>query len=343
MNFTRVETPEYKALSSHAHTILPAILSFLERSNIGDPSFASAVRCVSAWTSIAPTSLVTVISKKLLQLLLQSTEPSLFVDSKKADAGASWMAITLAVVPYLPPSMIHILYKTIKPLLSIEHSISSQKRAYAVLQAVLVFHGDRLFSMEPRDAVLDVVNKSLMNAHVSARNMRLRSIETIIRGICSDLEAVGSLSEEYDSCYAHLVQAADAVFGESLICQKDANQKTRETAKNILSLLVLHLGLESSLTRLAAALVAETSVMRSAAVLGLCVALIQHRNTVGVEQHFPSLLSTVCLLLREEGAEVSRVVLTFMKVCCAVILQLPRGATVFHYIFVLSRTRPSEG
>ena len=108
-------------------------------------------------------------------------------------------------------------------------------------------------------------------------------------------------SEQYDSCYAQLVQAADAVFGESLICQKDANQKTRDTAKNILSLLVLHLGLEPSLTRLAAALVGETSVMRSAAVLGFCVAFIQHRNAMGVEQHFPPLLSTVGLLLQEEG------------------------------------------
>lgn len=335
VDFTRVETPEYKALSGHAHTVLPAILSFLERSSIGDPSFASAVRCVSAWTSVSPTSLVTVISKKLLQLLLQSTAPSLSVGPNKADAGASWMAITLAVVPYLPAPMIHILYKTIRPLLSVDQSISSQKRAYAVLEAVLTLHGDRLFSMEPRESILAVVNESLMNAHVSARNMRLRSIETIVGSICCDLKTAAPQSEQCEAYYTQLVQAADATFGETLICQKDANQKTRDTAKNILSSLVLHLGLEASLTRLAAALVAETAVMRSAAVLGLCVAFVQHRNTAGITQHFPALLGTACLLLQEESAEVSRAVLTFVKVCCAVVPtdslrdQLPRVISSF--------------
>ena len=336
-SFTRVETPEFKALSGHAHTVLPAILSFLERSSIGDPSFASAVRCVSAWTSVAPTSLVTVISKKLLQLLLQSTTPNLSVGTIKADAGASWMAITLAVVPYLPAPMIHILYKTIRPLLSIDQSISSQKRAYSVLEAVLTLHGDKLFSLEPREAILEVVNESLMSAHVSARNMRLRCILTIVGSICSDIQAAAEEKNEAhrEDCYGQLVNAADATFGETLICQKDANQKTRDTAKNILSQLVLHLELEPSLARLASAIVAETPVMRSAAILGLCVAFVQHRGTLGIAQHFPSLLSTTCLLLQEENAEVSRAVLTFIKVCCAVVPvasledQLPRILSSF--------------
>ena len=319
IDFTRIETPEFKALSGHAHSVLPAILAFLERSSIGDPSFASAVRCVSSWTSVAPPSLVTVISKKLLQLLLQATTPSLAVGPMKADAGASWMAITLVVVPYLPPPMVHILYKTIRPLLSVDQSISSQKRAYSVLEAVLTLHAERLFAVESRQSILAVVNESLMNAHVSARNMRLRCIVTIVRSICTNVASANPGTPEHEEAYMRLIEAADATFGEVLICQKDANQKTRESAKAILTLLILHLGLEPSLTRLASAIVAETSVMRSAAVLGFCVAFVQHRSNAGIAQHFPTLFSTACLLLREENAEVSRAVLTFIKVSCAVV------------------------
>jgi ribosomal RNA-processing protein 12 len=319
-DFRRIETPDYMVVNKQANTALPAILTFLERIRIGDPSFASAVRCVSAWASVSPAPLVTAISKKLMQLLLQSTAPSLAVGSNSGDAAASWMSITLAMVPHLPVPMVHILYKTIKPLLSVNESISSQKRAYSILEAVLRLHGAQLFQLEPQAGILSVVSESLMSAHVSARSMRLRCIEIILASICFAGTTAAS-EEDKAAAYTALLGAADAVYGEALICHKDANQRTRDAAKAVLSLFVDNLTVQDSLMRLCAAIVAETASMRSAATLGLCMLCLKHRSTELITTSMPELMETTCLLLSEESAELTRAVLTFLKVGCAVLPQ----------------------
>ena len=60
-------------------------------------------------------------------------------------------------------------------------TVSSQKRAYGILDSVLELHGEQvLYQMEPAGAggILAVVCDSLMTCHVSARNLRLRYVNT---------------------------------------------------------------------------------------------------------------------------------------------------------------------
>nr|ADD95821.1 hypothetical protein [uncultured organism MedDCM-OCT-S08-C998] len=318
--FRRIETPEFAVVSEQANTALPAILSFLQRIRLGDPSFASAVRCVSAWASVSTVPLVTSVSKKLMQLLLQSTAPSLVVNQTAGDAAASWMAITLAMVPHLPVPMVHILYKTIKPLLSVNESISSQKRAYSILEVILRLHGAQLLILEAQEDILRVVSESLINAHVSARSMRLRCVEIILGSICHSLVTAAS-EQDQTAAYAAVISAADASFGEALICLKDANQKTRDASKTVLTLFLQHLTTQDSLMRLCAAVVAETASMRSAAILGLSLMCMGKRGDQLVHASMPELLDTTCLLLSEESAELTRAVLTLLKVGCAVLPQ----------------------
>ena len=100
--------------------------------------------------------------------------------------------------------------------------------------------------------------------------MRLRCIEIIVASICYTYSTISSDGDK-SNAYSALKSAADAVYGEALICHKDANQKTRDAAKAVLSLFVDHLTVHDSLLRLSAAMVGETASMRSAAVLGLCI------------------------------------------------------------------------
>ena len=123
------------------------------------------------------------------------------------------MAVIQAFIPYMPASMVTLLYRTVRPLLSVNESISLQKRAYYVLDALLKSHEAYLTtSSESRAQMLGLVSESLLTCQVSARSMRLRCMETIL---------VHMSDEE-------LSQATGSVLGEVLICQKDANKKTRD-------------------------------------------------------------------------------------------------------------------
>lgn len=348
------QTPDFAAVSAAAATVLPAVLAYLEACEHGDNTFASAIRCVNAWAGVAAPSLVAAVAKKLLQLLLQSTS----VGGESQDKAASgWMSILLAVVPYLSPQMVHILYKTVKPLLSVHESVSSQKRAYSILDAVLEIHGERLYEAEAATAILAVVCDSLMTCHVSARNMRLRCMERLIKNLAnakalrggsgdsdSDSDAgdsIGDSDSDGDSdvdsdaemkdvsarvdntahteAYKIFLGAADTIFSEVLTCQKDANQKTRDSAKALLQLFVRRVTFADMMSRLLAAMGSDKRTLRASALLTMCTVLLRHRKNETVQVQVANLLPQVCALLEEENAELSRAVLTFLRVCVSIL------------------------
>ena len=145
---SHVDSSEVQTLQSHASTFLPLLLSSLETLDIGDIRFQNGVVAIAAWAAIAPKSLVTNVAKKLLQMLLASTGE--VQDPETNARAAGWMSVVLSIVPYLQPQMILLLYKTIRPLLSVGESLSLQKRAYLVLDSLLQTHGDLLHDSEPR-------------------------------------------------------------------------------------------------------------------------------------------------------------------------------------------------
>eukprot|EP00607_Mallomonas_marina_P010768 CAMPEP_0182422768 /NCGR_PEP_ID=MMETSP1167-20130531/8548_1 /TAXON_ID=2988 /ORGANISM="Mallomonas Sp, Strain CCMP3275" /LENGTH=135 /DNA_ID=CAMNT_0024601105 /DNA_START=22 /DNA_END=426 /DNA_ORIENTATION=- len=117
--------------------------------------------------------------------------------------------------------MVTLLFRTIRPLLSVQESLSLQKRAYLVLEAMLQQHSEILHESETRLSILSVMSDSLLLSHVSARHMRLRCIEVLLKEMNED----------------EVNQACSTVLGEVLICQKDANKKTRDSAVAVLRLL----------------------------------------------------------------------------------------------------------
>lgn len=294
-----METPPLAALKSHSHTFLPACLMYLEQMDISDTRFNGGVQCVAAWASISPPPLVSAIAKKILQLLLSATS-----SSETSDAASNWLAVILAIIPHLPTDMVIMLYKTVRPLLSVNESVSAQKRAYAVLDSLLQSaHCDVLYATETPMQILAVVSDSLLNCHVSARNMRLRCIKTLL----------GGMSQE------QLSGASGAILGEVLICQKDANKKSRDCAIDVLKLLLQRCEPNEMLVRLCSAVVGETSVMRSSGVIGICMLFLQWRDDAAIVVQAAHLFPTLCLLLQEECPELTRAVLSFIRVSVSVL------------------------
>lgn len=104
-----------------------------------------------------------------------------------------------------------------------------------------------------------------------------------------------------------------------LICQKDANKKTRDSATELLLLMIRKITPYEMLTQLCSGMAGETSVMRSAAVTGLCLLVLEHRGDHDLMKAAADLLPTVCLLLRDECPEETRAVLSYVRVCAAVL------------------------
>ena len=104
-----------------------------------------------------------------------------------------------------------------------------------------------------------------------------------------------------------------------LICQKDANKKTRDSATELLLLMIRKITPYEMLTQLCSGMAGETSVMRSAAVTGLCLLVLEHRGDAAIMVAAADLLPTVCLLLRDECPEETRAVLSYVRVCAAVL------------------------
>ena len=67
------DTPELATLRNYAHVFVPAVLTYLEGSSVGDNRFQTGVQFIAAWAGASPPALLVAVSKKLLQLLLTST------------------------------------------------------------------------------------------------------------------------------------------------------------------------------------------------------------------------------------------------------------------------------
>jgi ribosomal RNA-processing protein 12 len=319
-----IETADVKGLRNFTGAIIPAILDFLETIDITDVRFQNCVTCVSLWVALATPPQVTAVTRKLLQLLLTSTQIMAEQSSSSDAAGAAmnvdngtgptaeeniaagWMSVLRAIIPHLTNELVVLLFKTVRPLLSIDESLSVQKRAYHVLDGLLQTHGEVIYTNEePSMSILGVISESLLTCHVSARNMRLRCIDTLFH----------SLSDEEISL------AASNLLGEILICQRDSNQKSRLAAITLLKTLIVRVSTQQMLMQLCSAIVGETTIMRSSGIVGLCVLLLEKRHDAQdgamLLQQAAVLLPTISILLREECAEQTRAIMSFIRVCCA--------------------------
>jgi len=86
-------------------------------------------------------------------------------------------------------------------------------------------HPEHVFNYENVFNILNLISDSLLTCNVSARHMRLRCILSLVK----------SLVEPTD-----LLKAAGTIIGEVLICQKDANKKSRDAASDLLEHFIKH-------------------------------------------------------------------------------------------------------
>jgi ribosomal RNA-processing protein 12 len=107
---------------------------------------------------------------------------------------------------------------------------------------------------------------------------------------------------------------------EILLCLKDTNAKTRAEAMDLLIAMASKNGIETILQHVTAALGAQTTHMRSAAVLALSRLVYEFAwDNVQLQSNLPSLLTTVLVLIDANSREVIRSVIGFIRVSVAAI------------------------
>ena len=105
--------------------------------------------------------------------------------------------------------------------------------------------------------------------------------------------------------------------GEVLLCLKDSKAKTRDSAYQVLLSLAKATGNVSDFLRvIMSALAAETTHMRSAAVMAASRLVFElAREETSMQLALPSLLQTVLILFDEQSREVVKSAVGFVRVC----------------------------
>jgi ribosomal RNA-processing protein 12 len=116
-----------------------------------------------------------------------------------------------------------------------------------------------------------------------------------------------------------LKETISKLVGEVLLCLKDSNAKTREAAYQLLlSMAKIQEDIPGFFRLVAAALGAETTQMRSAAVMAMSRLVFEFaREDLALQSLLPSLLQTVIVLFDDTSREVIKSVVGFVRVCVA--------------------------
>ncbi|CAM9133622.1 unnamed protein product, partial [Ectocarpus fasciculatus] len=304
-------TSDASVLSGYAQLLLPLLITFLEISELNDKLYQSCIQCLEAWSGLSAPNLLGNISKKMLQLLLMTSavKPAGATPSSDSDGvvAAKYMSIMLSIIPKLSTPMVQLLYRTVKPLLSVNEIVTVQKRSYLVLRALLTDRSRDLFEKEsPRD-ILTMLGESFLLCHVSARSMRLECMELVIRAIDNYQGDAEGTTTFTDVCHM--------ILGEVLISQKDSNGKCRLAAVSVLKCLIMRVPSNDMLVDLCSAIAGETPTMRSSAIGGLAL-LLQLRKK-SEPMLFPTvfqLLPSIALLLLQNNIEETRSILSLYRV-----------------------------
>ena len=111
-----------------------------------------------------------------------------------------------------------------------------------------------------------------------------------------------------------------SLIGETLLCLKDYNAKTREAAfKLLLSMNAIHGSSSAFIQMVAAAVGSNTSHMRSAAVTALSRLVFEScSDDIEVQNILPALLKTVLILSDDPSREVTKSMVVFVRVSVSV-------------------------
>lgn len=148
-----------------------------------------------------------------------------------------------------------------------------------------------------------------MTCHVSARQMRLKCLNSMIK--------------EFDKDNSQHMDLMIQMTGEVFLCLKDSNGKARDLAYEILlSMARVFSDMNAFFPVVLGALAAKTAHMRSAAVMALSRLVFEFsRHDESVQALLPSLLQTVVLLFDEKARELIKSVVGFVRVAVAAMSQ----------------------
>ena len=259
---------------------------------------------ISALAPFAPEEFLQGLFKKLIQRLLLATQSEL--DETEKMCTLLGLAGALVKSSMLNEESIALLYRAIKPLIrSDEQNARVQKKAYKVFAEICQNYNDFVIAPERLKEILDLMVGATMSLQVSARYMRLKCIQYVVDG--------------FDCKNQDQMKIIPNIVGEVLLCLKDANHKTRESAYQLLiSMARIRNDMTAYFHIIVGALGAQTSHMRSAAVMALSRLVFEYaREDFTVQSLLPHVLQTVIVLFDENSREVTKSVIGFVRVSAA--------------------------
>lgn len=259
---------------------------------------------IAAFAPLAPDAFLKGLFKKILKRLLASTQSE--TDETEKICSLLGLAQALVKSQSLNEESINLLYRSIKPFIRTDEQNSRvQKKAYKVFAEICQHYTSFATATERLNEIIELLIGSSIALQISARHMRLKCIKFIVDGFQSGNKAQ--------------MDVIPNMMGEVLLCLKDSNGKTRESAYQLLlSMAAVKEDMTEYLQIVVGALGAQTTHMRSAAVMALSRLVFEYaRVDVTVQSLLPSLLQTVVVLFDENSREVMKSVIGFVRVSVA--------------------------
>jgi ribosomal RNA-processing protein 12 len=303
-----------------------------KKDTTGFAHLQSVVEATTALAGFAPEKFLLNLFKKLMHRLLEEAQS----DAGDRERISSFLSLSQGLVKaqVLDESNISFLYRALKPLIrNDETDPRVQKRAYKVLAEICERNHAFVTEIDRLKELTSLLTDTMMSSQVSARCMRLKCIGIVVDGLGDD-----SPEQMTEICN---------VAAEIILCLKDTNAKTREAAFHLIVSLTSR-DTMGFLKLVVAALGAETSHMRSAAVVALSRIVFEFAwENEELQGQLPSLLRMVIVLMDENSREVVKSVIGFVRISVAAIPapqlepllpELVGGLMQFHK--VKSRFRP---
>jgi ribosomal RNA-processing protein 12 len=297
-----------------------------ETNNSSVQQVQAVTKAIASLSRLAPKPFLQNLFKKVIQRLLEASQSDDDLSEKMCSLLS--LAQALVVSESLDDSSVSLLYRSLKPLIRTDQTKPRvQKRAYKVMAEICQryhsFTGDRL------EELCELLTSSIVTSQISARHMRLKCLKNIVDGFDSSnrVHMVSKACNGGKRCLFLLKttnllsfqETISKLVGEVLLCLKDSNAKTREAAFQLLLSMANARGdLTDFFQLVTAALGAETTHMRSAAVMALSRLVFEYaRDDPAVQPLLPSLLQTVLVLFDDTSREVIKSVVGFVRVSVA--------------------------
>lgn len=272
-----------------------------------DSSIVLAVtRSIASIAKVAPNAQIQRLFSRVVQKMLESTQ---YNDKRTIEKMCSLLALSQALVisECLNDASISLLYRSLKPIIRTDETPSRiQKRAYKVMAEICKRYHAFVAEPERLKEVMQLLSSTSATSQVSARFMRLKCLTFVVDGFeDSELEARQKITS--------------SLIGETLLCLKDYNAKTRDAAlKLLLSMNKIYGSSVDFIQMVAAAVGSNTSHMRSAAVTALSRLVFEtNSDDDEVKALLPALLKTVLILSDDPSREVTKSMVVFVRISVA--------------------------